>query len=98
MSHTVILEFKCNEGVGPGFLETLLGALADTRAFEGCENVEVYTDADDPDRIVLWEKWTTREDQEAYLAWRTETGTSISSMTAPMMAEPPRFVHLEPQD
>ena len=69
-----------------------------TRAFEGCENVETYTDADDPDRIVLWEKWATREDQEAYLAWRTETGTSISSMTAPMMAEPPRFVHLEPQD
>ena len=57
MSHTVILEFKCNEGVGPGFLEMLLGALADTRAFEGCENVETYTDADDPDRIVLWEKW-----------------------------------------
>ena len=47
---------------------------------------------------MLWEKWATREDQEAYLAWRTETGTSISSMTAPMMAEPPRFVHLEPQD
>ena len=68
MSHTVILEFKCNEGVGPGFLEMLLGALADTRAFEGCENVETYTDADDPDRIVLWEKWATREDQEAYLA------------------------------
>jgi quinol monooxygenase YgiN len=96
MSHTVILEFKCNEGVGPGFLETLLGALADTRAFEGCENVEVYTDADDPDRIVLWEKWTTREDQEAYLAWRTETG--MMEMIASMMAEPPRFMHLEPQD
>ena len=56
MSHTVILEFKCNEGGGPGFLEMLLGALADTRAFEGCENVETYPDADDPDRIVLWEK------------------------------------------
>ena len=96
MSHTVILEFKCNEGVGPGFLETLLGALADTRAFEGCENVEVYTDADDPDRIVLWEKWTNREDQEAYLAWRNETG--MMEATASLMASPPRFVHLAAQD
>ncbi|GIR37137.1 MAG: hypothetical protein CM15mP49_25220 [Actinomycetota bacterium] len=31
-------------------------------------------DQDNPDRIILWEKWETRENYEAYLAWRTETG------------------------
>ena len=96
MSHTVIVEFTCPEGVGEAFLPGLLDLLVDTRAFEGCESVETYTDSDNPDRILLWEKWATREHQEAYLAWRTETG--MMEMNASMMAEPLRFMHLEPQD
>ena len=96
MSHTVIAEFNCQERVGEIFLSGLLPALADTRAFKGCESVETYTDIDNPDRIFLWEKWTTREDQEAYLAWRIETGM-IDQMES-VMASPPRFIHLTSQD
>jgi len=96
MSHTVIAEFNCQEGVGEPFLAGLLPALAETRAFEGCESVETYTDAENPDRIFLWEKWTARENQEAYLAWRFETG--MIDQMAPAMASPPRFIHLTSQD
>ena len=54
MSHTVIVEFTCPEGVGEAFLPGLIDLLVDTRAFEGCESVETYTDSDNPDRILLW--------------------------------------------
>ena len=76
MSQTVQAVFTCQAGKGAGLL-AILGSeqgLAATRAFEGCESVETYTDADNPDTIVLWEKFATRADHEAYIAWRVETG------------------------
>lgn len=96
MSHTVLVEFNCAEGKGAEFLQVLLPALAETRAYEGCESVETYADADNPDRVVLWEKWAARENQEAYLGWRVETG--MLDMIGPFMAAEPRFVHLSAVD
>jgi len=95
MSHTVIADFKCNAGKGKGFLEILQGGLEDTRAFEGCELIEIYTDADDPDHIFLFEKWTTRENHTAYMAWRTENG--MAEMIGPFMAGMPGMIHLQSQ-
>ena len=92
MSHTVLVELNCVAGAGPEYLETILPMLEDTRAFEGCESVEVYTQEDNPDVVFLWEKWAARERQEAYLAWRIETGT-LAAMER-FMAEEPRFVQL----
>jgi quinol monooxygenase YgiN len=96
MSHTVVAEFSCSPGKGAEFLGLLLPALADTRAFKGCELIETYTDQSNPDLVVLWEKWATREDQEAYMAWRAETG--MIDMIGPFMAAAPRFVHLAAAD
>lgn len=96
MSHTVLIELACVTGKGTEYLAALLPLLADTRAFEGCELVEVYSDDDNPDCILLWEKWTSRKNQEAYLAWRVEAGT-LASMDR-FMAVDPRFIHLSPRD
>jgi len=96
MSHTVLVEFTCAEGKGAEFLQMLLPSLADTRAYEGCELVETYTDAANPDRIILWEKWAAKSNQEAYLAWRMETG--MGDAIGPFMAAPPAFVDLDPKD
>ncbi len=74
MSQTVHVVFRCNEGQGANLVAIFGEALVDTRAFDGCESVEVYVDADNPDTIVLWEKFATRAHHEAYLAWRIETG------------------------
>ena len=76
MSQTVHALFPCQAGKGAELL-AILGSdqgLVATRAFEGCEAIETYTDADTPDTIVLWEKFATRANHEAYLAWRIETG------------------------
>ena len=76
MSQTVHALFQCQPGKGAELL-AILGSdqgLVATRAFEGCESIETYTDADNPDTIVLWEKFATRANHEAYLGWRVETG------------------------
>lgn len=94
MSHSALVEFPCNSGQGEVLLKTLTAALVDTRAFEGCEAIETYTDQENPDLVVLWEKWATRENYEAYLAWRMETG--LMDVLAPMMdTSKLRIVHLE---
>ena len=94
MSHTVLIELHCLPGQGPAYLEAMLPLLPDTRAFKGCELVETYSDQDNPDVIFLWEKLASRQDQEAYLAWRIETGT-FDEMSRFFSADP-RFIQLSP--
>ena len=96
MSHTVMLEFPCKEGMGAQFVAGLLPALADTRAYEGCELVETYVSEDSPDHVVLWEKWAAKENQESYLNWRMETG--MMDAIGPMLSGPPKITHLTAQD
>jgi quinol monooxygenase YgiN len=97
MSHTAVVEFPCNSGKGKELLEVFRAALVDTRAFEGCESIETYSDQEDPDRIVLWEKWATRANYDAYLAWRMETG--LMDVLAPLMdTQALRIVNLDAHD
>ena len=96
MSHTVMAEFPCAPGKGSELLSLLLPALADTRAFAGCLLVETYVDQDNPDLIVLWEKWADRSKQEAYMAWRVETG--MLGLIGPFLGGAPRFLHLSTAD
>ncbi len=95
MSQTVHAVFACNVGLGAGLVETLKSALVDTRAFDGCESIEVYVDADEPDKVILWEKFATRAHHEAYLAWRVETG--LLDMLAPILAEDLKITYLDNQ-
>lgn len=96
MSHTVLLEFTFKEGQGAAVLPGLLGSLAETRAYAGAELIEAYAEADNPDCVMIWEKWESRPHQEAYLNWRMETG-ALNAL-ADVLAAPPRFVHLESKD
>lgn len=91
--HTVILSLSCNPGLRDLVVAGLGESLADTRKFDGCLLVEVYTDQDDPNKILLWEKWESRAHQEKYLAWRIETG--MMETLAPVLAEPAQFLHLD---
>ncbi len=60
MSHTIHVVFPCQEGKGADLLGILNEILGDTRAFDGCESIEVYTNSDNPDTVILWEKFETR--------------------------------------
>ena len=92
MGHTVLLEINCKPGKGAEFVALLSAALVDTRARHGAGAMEPYVDSDNPDRVLVWEKWATRADQESYMQWRTETG--FVEALEPFLAEPPRILHL----
>jgi len=92
MSHTTLVEVPCAAGKGAEFLKILLPALVDTRAFNGCELIEIYVDQDNPDLVMIWEKWAKKENHEAYQAWREETG--FADLVGPFLAGEPRVVHL----
>jgi quinol monooxygenase YgiN len=92
LSHTVIVEVRCQPSKGDEFLASLLPALEDTRAFAGCESIEAYVDQRDPDLVVLWEKWEEEEHHEAYMAWRIEEG--LLARLAPLFDGDARVLHL----
>jgi len=96
-SHHVVAEFPCRDGQGSAFLAMLLPALADTRAHEGCERIETYTDDTNPDLVILWQEWATREHQQAYIAWRATTGMS-EAVAKFVDLDQVRVVHLNAQD
>lgn len=96
MAHTVMVDWNCKLGKGRELLELLSSALIATRAYAGCRSVETYVDQDNPNVIVLWEKWDDRPSQEAYLAWRVSTG--MVETLDPHLASPSRIVHLSNVD
>ena len=56
--------------------QVLTDTLKDTRAFPGCQAVEVLTDVTDPAHVVVYESWATPEADAAYRAWRAGDGAS----------------------
>ena len=96
MSQTVHVVFRCNEGQGENLVAIFGEALIDTRAFDGCESVEVYADAATPAAIVRWEKFATRAHHEAYLAWRIETG--MLDMLGPILTSGLEVAYLDDRD
>ena len=93
MSHIVISEYPCAPGKGKEFLKLLLIELADTRAYAGCQLLEAYVDQDNPDLIVLWEKWAERSNRESYMEWSAET-SMIDVMGLLFLSGAPRFLYL----
>lgn len=91
MSVTVIATLKLKPGMADTVIGGLKEMLPDTRAFQGCESVDVVHDMDNPDTLILVEEWGARSDHEAYMAWRTETG-ALAAM-ADVLADAPVFTY-----
>ncbi len=69
------------------FLELIKGTAPDTRAYDGCELFDIYLDQDTAGRVLFYERWESKEKQEKYMAWRTETG-GIDSLGEYLAGEP----------
>ena len=69
---TVVLEIA-QDGVAE-FLEVMAEAVPDTRAFDGCQHFSVLVDNANPQRVVFYSIWDSKEHQQAYSGWRAETG------------------------
>ena len=63
MEYLVIADFKVNEGMAEDMANVFKEALLDTRAFEGCNGIDVYFE-EKTNTFTLIEDWTTLENYE----------------------------------
>jgi quinol monooxygenase YgiN len=67
MAIRLIVTFKVQPGKAQDFAEAFAGLAAITHAEQGCEQYQLFQAFDDPDTVVLLERWTTSEDLDAHL-------------------------------
>ena len=93
MPVTVILELHMKSDTVDDVLTGLAADLPDTRAYKGNLSVDVLRDQADPCHITLIERWQERADQEAYIAWRTSTGSM--EQTIAVSSAPPTITYYD---
>src|ERR1700712_38022 len=86
MSLTAFLELRLNPDLLDAAYAKVREVLADTRAFPGCESVEVLVDHDDRAHVVVHERWESAEADAAYRAWRG--GDGVSNLGAVLAGAP----------
>merc|ERR1711916_373089 len=97
MVHTVLARFKFKEGTWDKAMEAFSSpeiGLPHTVSQPGMLSLETYRAQDDPNLLMVWQKWEKRENQEAYLKWRAEVEKKLFEACTPLFAEPPTFTHL----
>lgn len=88
MSITVLLDVQFQSDVPTDTVEAAIReTLAQTRAFDGCESLEVLVDDADPTRVVVVESWTSGAAHDAYEAWRATPDGAAA--IGPIVAAPP---------
>ena len=78
----ITLEMPVKPEMLEDYLNILKGALVETRSYKGCRSATTLVDQE-TSSIVLVEEWDSAEDQQAYIAWRVETG--LIDAIAPFM-------------
>ena len=80
MSVSVLLSGKLKDGLVDQFTEICTEAFQVTRAFDGCQKINLTFNVEETNKFVLTEVWDSKEHYEKYLAFRTEDGT-IAAVT-----------------
>ena len=79
MGVIVTVEWQAKPGNGAAMRKAILEVLPETRSYKGCQWLELIVNQDDPENLVVWERWDTRASYEAYLQWRVDKGV-VSSL------------------
>lgn len=83
MSISVFLDLRLTPEAVSEAPAMLREILAGTRAFDGCEGVEVLIDQQDPTHLILVERWASTEADAAYRQWRaTDGATQLGTLLA----------------
>jgi quinol monooxygenase YgiN len=92
MALRLIVTFKAQPGKGQDFADAF-GPLAQiTHAEKGCEQYQLFRATDDPDAIVLLERWTSQADLDAHMQAMQARG---GSPTGQFAAGPPAVERFE---
>lgn len=87
MTCQVILDVRVKEGSLEDLRSWMHRILSETRGYDGCNNLYIVQNQDDPLALAVIEQWETRPKYEKYLAWRTETGV-VDELVAMLDGEP----------
>ena len=82
MSVMITLEMPVKPEMLEDYLNILKGALVETRSYKGCRSVTTLVDQETSSSVLV-EECDSAEDQQAYIAWRVETG--LIDAIAPFM-------------
>lgn len=93
MSVTVLLDLTAKPGSIENLKKLFVEILPDTRSYDGCEGLEVKINSDDPNNLLLVERWQSRQHYEKYFAWRQETG--LIDRLGPLLGAPPSVRTME---
>ncbi len=96
MSVVVLLEIQVKPEAVNEVKAFLKHVLPDTRAYAGCQGIDIYGNADDAGNLVFYERWDSRAHYQKYLAWRTETG--VLDQLGAKLAAPPKIRYYEHVD
>ena len=82
MTVSVLLEGVLKEGLVDEFIGICKGAYPVTRAYDGCQGINLTMNVENSRNFVMTETWDSKQHYEKYLAFRTEDGTvgAITSM------------------
>ncbi|AMY19533.1 MULTISPECIES: putative quinol monooxygenase [Nocardiaceae] len=96
MAVTALLEVRLDPDRLPEAHRVLAETLVATRGFDGCLNVKVTADVDDPAHVVVVETWESREHDAAYRAFRASP--EGRSELGTVLVAPPTLTVLEHLD
>ena len=96
MSVMVLLETRIKSKEISNMKSYLDEILPETRAYDGCQSLDVYFNTEDTGNMVMVEFWDSRAHYEKYLNWRTETG--VLDKVGAMLVEPPSIRYFDRTD
>jgi quinol monooxygenase YgiN len=84
MAVRLVVTFMAQPGKGKAFADAFAPMIKEVQQEKGCEQYELFRGAENPDKLVLLERWATSEDLDAHLELLRARGPSP---TAPFRAE-----------
>ena len=71
MTVSVLVEGQLKDGERDGFTEICREAFKVTRAFDGCEHIDLVYNTEEGNNWVFNEIWESKEHYDKYLSFRT---------------------------
>ena len=90
MSITQIVNLHAAEGKAEVLLEILCAGRDSSRTVEGCESFDVYQAKDDPNSVMMVERWTTEDAHQAHFE-KNVKASGVLDKVAALVTEPPQM-------
>jgi quinol monooxygenase YgiN len=86
MSISIITQFKTKPNRSKDLIALIRRVLPESLKHEGCEEVCIRQNQDEPNDVISAQRWASRRHYESYVAWRTKNG--VTAVFQEMLAEP----------